>query len=96
MKKQNNLKLGDALKDMLDTYQLNGKLDELKLLEAWKNTLGTMINNHTQKLSIQNGKLFVKLDNAALKNELMYSKSKLIVSLNEYVGKEVITEIIIS
>lgn len=96
MKKQNNLKLGDALKDLLETYQLDGKLAEVKLVEAWKNTLGTMINNHTQKIHVQNGKLFVKLDNAALKNELMYSKSKLIISLNEYVGKEVITEIIIS
>ena len=95
-RKQNDIKIGDALTELLDTYKLNGKLNEIKIVEGWKNTLGTMINNHTKTIKVQNGKLFVKLDNAALKNELSYSKTKLIQSLNEYVGAEVITEIIIS
>lgn len=96
MKKQNDVTLGDAIKDLLNTYSLNTKLDEVKLLDAWRDTLGTMINNHTQKIYVQNRKLFVKLDNAALKNELMYSKTKLIQSLNEHVGRPVIDELIIS
>ncbi len=95
-RKQNDIKIGDALTELLDTYKLNGKLNEIKIVEGWKSTLGTMINNHTKSIKVQNGKLFVKLDNAALKNELSYSKTKLIQSLNEYVGTEVIQEIIIS
>ena len=95
-RKQNDIKIGEALTELLDTYKLNGKLNEIKIIEGWKSTLGTMINNHTKTIKIQNGKLFVKLDNAALKNELSYSKTKLIKSLNEYVGVDVIQEIIIS
>lgn len=94
LRKQNDIKLGDALVELLDTYQLTAKVDEVKLVDGWGKVLGKMIDNHTQKIWVQHSKLFVKLDSAALKNELSYSKSKIIDSMNEYVGKQLITELI--
>ena len=90
----NNIQLGDAIKELLETYQLNVKLDEMKLIEGWEKILGNVINKHTSQLRVINRKLLVKLDSAALKNELMYSRSKLVISLNSYVGKEIIDDIV--
>lgn len=93
-KRQNDIQLGDAIKELLETYQLNVKLDEMKVIEGWEKTLGNVINKHTLQIRVINRKVMVKLDSAALKNELMYSKSKLVASLNAYVGKEIIDDII--
>jgi predicted nucleic acid-binding Zn ribbon protein len=93
-RKQNDIKLGDALTELMDTYQLTAKLNQIKLVDSWPKVLGKMIGNHTEKIWIKNNQLFVKLDSAALKNELMYSKSKIVVSLNEFVGSEVVNDLV--
>ena len=96
MKKQNEVTLKEALQELIGAYRLEEKLDDVKVLEAWKNTLGTMINKHTTSLKITRGKLLVKLDSAPLKQELMMSKTKLIEALNREVGKDVVREIVIT
>lgn len=93
-RKQNDIKLGDALTELMDTYKLTAKLNEIKLVESWPKVLGKVIGNHTEKIWIKNNQLFVKLDSAVLKNELMYSKSKIVVSLNEFVGTEVVNDLV--
>ena len=78
----------------MDTYQLSAKLNQIKMVEAWPKVLGSVIGKHTEKIWVKNNQLFVKLDSAVLKNELMYSKSKIVVSLNEFVGSEVASELV--
>ena len=48
------------------------------------------------ELHVKGSKLFVKLDSPALKNELSYSKSKLIEELNKVVGEEIVKDIVFS
>lgn len=94
MLKKNNITIGDALKEMLDEYQLTTKLDEVNLVNSWGKVVGKMIDNHTTKIWINHGVLYVGLDSAALKQELTYSKSTLIKSLNDYVKKELVQDIV--
>lgn len=91
---KNDVKLGDALKELLETYRLNSKLDEVNLIQQWGKVLGPVIDKHTSKLFINQGVLYVVLDSAALKQELSYSKSMIVSNLNKAVGKEVITGIV--
>jgi len=93
-RKQNDIKLGEALTELMDTYKLSAKLNQIKAVEAWSKVLGKVVDNHTEKIWIKNNQLFVKLDSAALKNELMYSKSKIVDSLNEFVGAKVVTDVV--
>jgi predicted nucleic acid-binding Zn ribbon protein len=93
-RKQNDIKLGDALAELMETYQLSAKLNQIKVVEAWPKVLGEVIGKHTEKIWVKNNQLFVKLDSAVLKNELMYSKSKIVASLNEFVGAQVLTELV--
>lgn len=94
-RKQNDVVLGDALTELMDTYHLSAKLNQVKLVEAWPQVLGKVIGKHTEKIWVKNNQLIVKLDSAVLKNELMYSKSKIVASLNEFVGVEVVSELVL-
>jgi hypothetical protein len=93
-RKQNDIKLGEALTELMDTYELSAKLNQIKVVEAWGKVLGKVIEKHTERIWVKNSQLFVKLDSAALKNELMYSKTKIVDSLNQFVSVQVINEVV--
>jgi len=92
-KKDNQIKLGDALKELMDTYKLNVKMNEVRLYEVWDKILGPTIANHTVSKQLIDGRFIIRLDSAALRNELAFSKSKLIKSLNDELGTEMVKEI---
>jgi predicted nucleic acid-binding Zn ribbon protein len=94
MKTSNDRSLGEVLKELIETYRLEGKLNELKVIHSWEKVVGEMIARHTKDLYIRNGKLFVKIDSPALKNELTYSSSTIVENLNAEAGCRVIEEVI--
>ena len=53
-----------------------------------------MVANHTKDLHIRNKVLFVKIDSAALRNELNYARETIIKSLNEEVHANVIEDVV--
>ncbi len=80
---------------MLKTYKLEGKLAEMRIIEAWGSVTGKLITRHTRNLYIRKRKLFVRVDSPAIKNELFYSRQKLVELLNEQAGVNVIEEIVL-
>lgn len=90
----NESTLKETILQILKKYALEEKLDEKRLIHSWDDITGSMISKYTKDLYIKNQKLFVKIDSPALKNELIYARTKLMEKLNESVGKEVIREII--
>lgn len=90
----NEKPLGEVIQELLKAYSLEGKLKHARIIEAWPEVTGKMITNHTRDLYIKGSKLFVIIDSPALKNELTYSKSRIIEELNKTVGAEVIKDII--
>ena len=92
-KKDNQIKLGDALKELMETYQLGVKMNEVRLYEAWDKVLGPTSANHTVSKQLIDGRLIIRLDSAALRNELAFAKSKLIKSLNDELGIVLVKEI---
>lgn len=93
-KKSNEQTLGEAIRQLLKTYRLEGKINQARIIEAWDEVTGPMISKHTRDLYVKGSKLFVELDSPALKNELAYSKSQIVDKLNEAVGQEVIKDIV--
>jgi hypothetical protein len=94
IKKSNSQSLGEAIREMLRVYKLDRKNAEVDAIKLWPSVVGDMINRHTKNLYIKSGKLYVKIDSPALKNELLYARTKIKDSINEKAGKEVITEVI--
>ncbi len=93
--KSNEISLGEAIKDLLRAYKLNNRLYETRLLGAWESTVGTMIAKHTTNIYIKRRKLYVVLDSPAIRNELSYSRTKLVQMLNLSAEHSVIDEIVL-
>ena len=88
--------LGDLIKEFYEQHRGPEYLDEVKVIESWPKVVGSFIASHTIDLSIKNHMLFVRVDSDALRSELSYSKSLLMKNLNEMVGKEMLTEIVLN
>lgn len=95
IKKPNEIYLGHAIKEMVDFYNLKGKLGEANVLSAWEKIVGTMIARHTTDIYIKRRKLYIVLDSSVIRNELSYAKSKLLQLINEEAGETVVDEIIL-
>ncbi len=93
-RKSNEFTLKEAIEQLLSTYKMSGKINETRIIQAWEQVCGAMISRHTENLYIKNRILYVKVDSAALRNELSYAKTKLINALNNAVKEEVINDII--
>lgn len=87
--------LGEMIKAFYHENQRDNALDEQKILDSWKDVVGTFIDSHTLKKSIKNSVLYVKVDADSLKNELLYAKSMLLRKLNSKVESEILKDIVI-
>ncbi|MDR1720200.1 MAG: DUF721 domain-containing protein [Dysgonamonadaceae bacterium] len=97
MRRENTQTLKEVIALFLEQNPaLSWKLAETRLMGAWKNVLGQPMNHYTTKLFIRNKVLYVTISSSVLKNELMMCREKLIMRLNEEVGKQVITDIVFS
>ena len=85
--------LKDVIQELLQTYRLQGKFHEQKVVAAWPQVMGPFIASKTTRVFVANQTLHVELSSAALKEELMMSKTKLIALLNERVGDEIIKDV---
>ncbi|MFZ4548384.1 MAG: DUF721 domain-containing protein [Bacteroidales bacterium] len=93
MKKSNEILLKDAIEAFLKDNNLQTKLNETKIIGAWEEVTGKLISRHTNQMYIKDRTLFVKVDSAALREELTYQRSKLVKKLNQAAGFEVIEDI---
>lgn len=94
MNNSNEESLSNVIRQFLQVYNLEPKLDEMKIIDSWKKVVGQMIFSHTMDLSIEKSILFVKVDSDALRSELNYSKSLIIKNLNKEANKEIIKDIV--
>ena len=88
--------LKELIKQFYEMRRGAGYLDEVKVVNSWKDVVGPFIASHTIDLNIRNGVLFVRVDSDALRVELNYSKTILVNNLNSQVGKEVLKEIVLN
>ena len=95
MRKSNNYTLGEAIREFLNAYRLDDKLLERQVIQSWEQVMGKMVMKHTTRLSIRKKRLYVKIDSAALRNELNYAREKIKNALNKEVRADVISEVII-
>lgn len=88
--------LAELIKQFYEMRRGTGYLDEVKVVNSWKQVVGPFIASHTIDMNIRNGVLFVRVDSDALRVELNYSKTMLMNSLNSIAGRDVISEIVLN
>ena len=92
--RSNDQSLGEVIKEFLHSYRLEDKLHETRLIQSWEKVVGALVSKHTHGLYIKNRILFVQIDSSALRNELSYSREKIIRELNQEASSAVIEDIV--
>ncbi len=93
-RKNNEQSIKDVINQLFSTYQLQGKVNDAKVIACWEEVMGKTIANHTKQLYVRNGTLFLTIDSAPLKQELFFSKNKIKQILNKKLGMKHIEEVV--
>lgn len=81
------------LNSTLKKMGLSKKIKEKQVLKLWSEITGNRISLHTEAKYINQGVLFVTVDNSAWANELLFMKDNLIKRLNNKLGKKIVKDI---
>jgi predicted nucleic acid-binding Zn ribbon protein len=92
-RKSNEITLGAALSQVLTHLKLDSGIYESKIQGKWAEVMGPMISKHTKTIYLKDGKLYITVDSAPLKNELFYSRDKIIEVFNKELGGQIIKEV---
>jgi len=95
-RKNEEMKLGDLLKSFVDENKLDKKgLNQVKVRDVWNSQMGPAIQKYTTGLKLKNDTLFVQLSSSVLREELSYGKEKIIRNLNEEMGQDLISKLVL-
>jgi predicted nucleic acid-binding Zn ribbon protein len=86
--------VGQAIRDLLNSYQLSTKFDEANLIQSWERIVGKPIAKRTRKLFIKNKVLFVEFDSPTMRHDFSLHKAQVLEMFRKEFGEGVIMEII--
>ncbi len=90
-----NNSMSDVLKGFIDKNRLQKGLDRVSIQDAWNNVMGNAISKYTTAIILERDVLYIQLSSSVLREELSYGKSKIIKLINEEMGKEIITKLVL-
>ena len=95
LKKYNDQPISEVLKEVVAQNNWKSKLYQNKVKEIWVLNMGPSISSYTKEIKLRGKKLFISIASAPLRQELSYSKTKIIDLINEGLGEEYITDVIV-
>jgi len=94
-RKRENKSIGDVLKDFIQVNRLDKGLDKVLAKDAWNKVMGAPIVKYTTQIVLERDVLYVQLSSSVLREELSYGKEKIIRLINEEMGKDLITKLVL-
>jgi predicted nucleic acid-binding Zn ribbon protein len=87
--------MGQAIRQLLNSYRLTAKFDEATLIGSWERIAGKPIAKRTRKIYIRNKVLFVELDSPSMKHDFSLHKGQVLELFKKEFGAGIITDIIV-
>ncbi len=97
MKKRgsNEQSIKDVISDLMGSNHMKGKLAEINIINNWEKIVGNLIAKNTTKIYINKNKLYLHIESAPLRNELNYTRSKIVELVNQEAGTELIDDVVV-
>ncbi|MFO7673686.1 MAG: DUF721 domain-containing protein [Lutibacter sp.] len=86
----------DLMKDVIKENKLTKGMNQISVEEAWAKLMGNGVVSYTSKVELNGKTLVVKLKSSVLREELSYGKEKIIKMMNEELGENLISKIMLS
>ena len=88
-----------SVKDLMNSFikenNLSKGMQKLKVEEIWAKLMGQGVVSYTEKVQLQNKTLVVSLSSSVLREELSYGKEKIVKMMNEELGEQLISKIML-
>jgi len=90
---QNEENLGEVINRLLKAYGLEEGYYAAAISTYWEKLMGPAIAKRTGRISIEKGVLKVQVTSAPLREELSYSKDKIVQMINREIGQRLIKSV---
>ena len=87
--------ISEVLEELIDQKNIKQGITKVRVEQAWKTTMGVSVSQYTQEVKFRGSTLFVNLNSAPLREELSYGKEKILRHLNETLGAEIISKLVL-
>jgi len=94
-RKSNEQSIKDVISDFVKSNHMKNKLIEINIINNWEKIVGVLIAKNTTKIYFFKKKLFIHIESAPLRNELNYSRAKIMELINKEAGEELIDEVVV-
>lgn len=78
---------------LLESFKYRAKVHEVAIKKIYQDVFGKTINQNTESIKFDQGKLRIIIVSAPLRHELSIGKDKMKKILNDRLGKELIQQI---
>ena len=85
----------DLMKSFIKENNLSKGMQKMKVEETWIKMMGPGVATHTNSVRLQNKTLIIQLSSSVLREELSYGKEKIIKMMNEEMGEQVISKLML-
>ncbi len=87
--------MGQAIRDLLNSYRLSTRFDEANLINSWERIAGKPIARRTRRLYIRDKVLFVELESPSMKQDFSLHKAQVLEMFKKEFGAGIISDIIV-
>jgi predicted nucleic acid-binding Zn ribbon protein len=87
--------VSQAIRQLLNSYQITSKFDEANLINSWERIAGKPIASRTKAIYIRNKVLFVEFQSPSMKHDFSLHKQEVLEVLKKEFGSGIITDIIV-
>jgi len=84
-----------VLNKFIEKNSLNSGLNNVKVQNLWKKTMGDNVNSYTNEVILKNQTLYISLSSSILRQELSYGKDKIIELINKEFGQSTVKKIVL-
>ena len=86
----------DLIEDLCHRWGIEKRVKEYVAMSKWHIIVGEKIAKEARPVGVRDGKLFLQVDNASWRNELIFMKREIIDKINQSLGSPVIKDIVFS
>ena len=96
MRRLNTQSIGEVIREIFeDNTEIYEKIMDVRIQRAWQKLLGPMVMQYMRNMYVKDRILYVYMNSAVLRSELLLCKDKLLKSLNGEVGSAFLFDLII-
>ena len=96
MKRNYKLKpIKNIIESFVEQDSISDGIFNIKIQKAWENAVEKKILDYTKEIYVKGDILYIKVSNPILKQEILYSRQKVINLINEELDKDLIKKIVL-